>query len=196
MHTLMKSRWLLARWLLASCGVLAAGISSIYLVMYLTGPNGPVTFHRWNDLIWLLNRLALAGGACAIAAGLLAKRTSWLLVVNGVALSAYGLSPLIWRRLSLDYFALLIVAMAMTIAILALAIAQRDVVGEWFFSLAGAGSISFALAFVALMSGWVHLEQRAFHPSVFLWICFYFGFSAICMLGLAVRADGNPRLAG
>ncbi|HLX43098.1 MAG TPA: hypothetical protein VKR43_06675 [Bryobacteraceae bacterium] len=184
-----------SRWLLALCGILASSISGIYLVMYLTGPDGPVTFRGWNDLIWFLNRLALAGGACAITAGVLAKRTSWLLVVNGVALGACGLSPLVWRKLSLDYFAFLIVVMAMTVAMLALAIARRDFAGEWFFSLAGAGSISFAFAFLALVNRWIPLERRPFHPSVFLWICFYFAFSAVFMFGLAVRGSENARLA-
>ena len=178
-----------SRWLLALCGVLAASVSSIYLALYLTGPDGPVSFRGWDSLTWFLNRLALAGGVCAIAAGAAAKRTSWMLVLNGVALSAYGISPLVWRKLSIDLFALLIVAMATTVAILLLAIAPRDLVREWIFTLAAAGSISFALAFLAFAGGWIRLESRPFHPSVFLWICLYFGFSAICTFGLALRAE-------
>jgi hypothetical protein len=183
------------RWLLALCGVLDAIIAAIYLIMYDSGPDGPLTFQSWNGTVVFLNRLALAAGACTIAAGLWTsgKGKSWLLVLNGLALSAYGLIPLFWRGpLSFFLFARLLVVMAVSIGILALVTArtlwrQRHIVDEWFFGLAGAASFGFALAFLALVFGWIQLERRPFHPSVFLWLCSYFGFSAICMLGLALR---------
>jgi hypothetical protein len=81
-------------------------------------------------------------------------------------------------------------AMAITLGILALAIARtprRSVADEWFFGVAGAGSLAFALAFLGLVNRWIQLERRVFHPSVFLWLCVYFGFTAICMAGLARR---------
>lgn len=95
-------------------------------------------------------------------------------------------------RLSFLLFARLLVVMAMSIGILELVTArtlrrQRHIVDEWFFGLAGAASIGFALAFLAFVFGWIQLERRAFHPSVFLWLAAYFGFSAICMLGLVLR---------
>lgn len=191
-QTLSKN-WLL----LVLCGVLEATISVVYLIMYDSGPDGPLTFHAWNVAVVFMNRLALAAGACAIAAGIWrsAKGKSWLLVVNGLALSAYGLIPLFRRGpVSFDFFALLLVVKSMAIGILALAIARTlrcYVADEWFFSLAGAGSVGFALAFLALVNRWIQLERRPFHPSVFLWLCVYFGFSAICMLGLALRLHGH-----
>lgn len=187
-QTLMKN-W----WLLALCGVLDAIISVIYLIMYDAGPDGPLNFHGWHVIVAFLNMLALAAGACTIAAGIWrsAKGKSWLLGLNGLAFSAYGLVPLLWRGpLRFDFLALLLVVMAMTLGVLALAIARnlrRYVADEWLFALAGAGSVGFALAFLALVNRWIQLERRPFHPSVFLWLCFYFGFSAICMLGLALR---------
>jgi uncharacterized membrane protein HdeD (DUF308 family) len=187
-QTLTKSRWLLAL-----CGILDAIISVLYFIMYDAGPDGPLTLRGWNGTVVFLSRLALAAGVCTIAAGIwrCAKGKSWLLVLNGLVLSAYGLIPLLWRGpLSFDLFALLIVVMATTIGILALAIARtlrRSVADEWFFGLAGAGSLGFALVFLASVNRWIQLERRPFHPSVFLWLCLYFGFSAICMLGLALR---------
>jgi uncharacterized membrane protein HdeD (DUF308 family) len=176
-------------WLLGLCGVLVAIMSVIYLIIYDTTPDV-----RWgNGMEVLVNRLALAAGACTIAASIWrsAKGKSWLLALNGLALSAYGLMALFWRGpLSFRFFALLLVVMAMSFGILALAIARtlrRRVADEWFFGLAGAASIGFALAFLALANRWIQLERRLFHPSIFLWFCFYFGFSAICMLGLALR---------
>jgi hypothetical protein len=98
--------------------------------------------------------------------------------------------PLFWHGpLSFGFFALLLVVVAMTFGFLALAIARtlrRRVADVWLF-MAGAASVCFALAFLALANHWIHLEHRLFHPSLFLWLCFYFGFNAICMLGLALR---------
>lgn len=185
MHTPLKSRWLLVM-----CGVLEAVMAIVYLIMYETGPDGPITFHEWNVLAVFLTRVALAAGVCTIAAGISARGKSSLLILTGFALSAYGLAPLIFRPANFSLFALLMVVMAMTVGVLALAIARRDPVKEWFFAITGSGSIVFALAFLALMNGWIQLERRPFHSAVFLWMCVYFGFSAMCMVGLGRRLDG------
>ncbi len=204
-------------WLLVLCGVGDAIISVIYLILYDTGPDGPLTFHAWNGTVAFLAEVALAAGVCTVAAGIWrsTKGKCWLLVLNGLALGTYGSMPLFWRGpLSFDFFAILLMVMATTIGILALAIAQtlrRHVADEWFFGLAGAGSVGFALAFLALVTRWIQLESRPFHPSVFLWLCLDFGFSAICMLGMGLRLHrlgpsqsgrwealpplGNPKLA-
>jgi uncharacterized membrane protein HdeD (DUF308 family) len=184
MQTLTKN-W----WLLALTGVLDAIMSVIYLVMYDITPN----IYKWDGMVVFLHSLTLAAAACTIAAsiGRSAKDKSWLLILNGVALSAWGLMALFWRGpLSVRFFELLVVVMAMTFGILALAIARTlrgRVADEWLFGLAGAASLGFALAFLALANNWIRLERRLYHPSIFLWFCFYFGFSAICMLGLALR---------
>jgi hypothetical protein len=178
-------------WLLALCGILDATISIIYLIQY-TGGDGP-TFPGWYESVVLLFRLTLAAGACTIAAGIwmFVKGKSWLLILNGLAFSAYGLLPLLWKGpLSFRLFALLIVVMAMTFGILAFAIARTvrpQVADKWFFSLAGGSSVGFALAFLALANRWIQLKWRPMHPSFFLWLFSYFCFSAICMLGMALR---------
>ena len=53
--------------LVALCGVLDAIISVIYVVMQET--DGPLTLHSWNGTVVFLGKLALAAGACMIAAG-------------------------------------------------------------------------------------------------------------------------------
>ena len=182
-------------WLLALCGVFEAIISVIYAIMYDTGPDGPLTAHGWRVTAVFLSRLALAAGVCTIAAGIwrFAIGTSWLLVLNGLAFSAYGLIPLFWRgSLNFVVFARLLVVMALSIGVLELVSArtlrrQRHVADGWFLGLAGAASFGFALAFLALVFGWIQLERRPFHPSLFLWQALYFGFSAICMLWLGLR---------
>jgi hypothetical protein len=62
---------------------------------------------------------------------------------------------------------------------------QRRVVDGWLLGLAGAASIGFALAFLALAFGWIKIEPGS-QPDL-LWLGSYFGFSAICMLGLVPR---------
>ncbi len=187
-QTLMKN-WRL----LVVCATLNAIISVVYLILYDAGPDGPVTFHGWHSATLFLNKLTVTAGACTIAAGLWrsAAGKSWLLVLNGVGLTAYGLIPIFWRGpVSFNFLALLLMATAITFGILALEIARtlrRRVADEWIFGLAGAASVGLAVAFLALVNRWIQLERRPFHPSVFLWLGFYFGFSAICMLGLSLR---------
>ena len=53
-------------WLLALCGVLDAAISVVYLIMYDSGPDAPFTL----GTAVFLSRLAVAAGACTIAAGI------------------------------------------------------------------------------------------------------------------------------
>lgn len=178
-------------WLLGLCAVLDAVISVNYLVFYDAGPDFLVL--HGNSIMMFSTRLAVAAGACAIAASIWrsAKGKSWLLLLNGLALSAYGLTPLVWRGpLSYRLFVLLVVVMAMTVGILALRIARtlrHRIAEEWLLGLAGAASVGFGLAFLALGAHWIQLERRPFHHSVFLWFCSYFGFSAICMMLLALR---------
>jgi uncharacterized membrane protein HdeD (DUF308 family) len=179
-------------WLLALCGVLDAIISVVYLIMQ--GTDGPVTFHAWNGTIVFLGKLALAAGACTIAAGIWrsTKGKCWLLVMNGLALGALGLIcyKLAQYRISFLTVALLIILMAMSIGILELVTArtlrrQRHVADGWFLALAGVASVGFALAFLALGLGWIKIGLGS-HLDL-LWLGSYFGFSAICMLGLALR---------
>lgn len=186
-QTLIKN-W----WLLALCGVFDAMISVIYLIMQDT--NGPITFHSWNGTIVFLGKLALAAGASTIAAGILRSTNvkCWLLVLNGLALGALGLIQYGFTRFRISFLtvALLIILMAMSIGILELGIArtlrrQSHVVDGWLFGLAGVGSVTFAAAFLALGFRWIKLGPAS--HSDLLWLGSYFGFSAICILALALR---------
>ena len=179
-------------WLLALCGVLQATISAIYLVMQDT--NGPLTFHSWNGTIVFLGELALAAGACTIAAGILRSTTGkcWSLVLNGLALAALGLIQYGFVRFRISFLtvALLVVVMAVSAGILEFVIArtlrrQRPIADGWFLASAGVASVGFAVAFVALGFRWIRIAPGS--HSDLLWLGSYFGFSAICMLGLALR---------
>jgi uncharacterized membrane protein HdeD (DUF308 family) len=177
--------------LLALCGILDAIISVIYLIM--RDSDGPLTFHSWNGTVVFLGKLALAAGACTIAAGILrsTKGKCWFLVLNGLALSALGLIQYGFVRFPISFLtvALLIILMAMSIGILELVIArtlrrQRHVADGWFLALAGVVSVGFALAFFALGFRWIKMDPGS-HADL-LWLGSYFGFSAMCMMGLAL----------
>ena len=187
-QTLIKN-W----WLLALCGVLDA----IYSVtnLFMQNPDGSLTLRIYalQSTVVFLGKLALAAGACTIAAGIWrsTQGKSWLLVLNGLALVALGSIFTFWPGpLAFRTIALLLVIIAMSIGIFEWVIAralrrQRHVADEWFLGLAGAASVGFALAFFAFAFPWIKLEPRP-HAD-FLWFSSYFGFSAICMLGLALR---------
>jgi uncharacterized membrane protein HdeD (DUF308 family) len=92
-------------WLLPVCGVLDAMLAAMNLLML--DPDGWLSMRRFAlpPSVWMMGMLALAAGACAIAAGVWNSRCnrSWLLSLHGFALSAYGLlaiSPLVRVPLS------------------------------------------------------------------------------------------------
>ena len=188
---------LIKNWpLLALCGIFDAIISVIYLIMQET--DGPLAFHSWNGTVVFLGKLALAAGACTIAAGILRSTNGkcWLLVLNGLALGALGLIQYGFVRFPISFLtvALLVILMAMSIGVLELIIArtlrrQRQVVDGWFLALAGVASVGFALAFFALGFHWIKIEPGS-HADL-LWLGSYFGFSAICMLVLSLRLHGQ-----
>lgn len=79
----------------------------------------------------------------------------WLLVLNGLALSALGLilTAIFGSKISFRTIALLLVVMAMSMGVFELAIARTlrpHVPDKWFLGLAGAASVGFALAILAL----------------------------------------------
>jgi len=177
----LTRNWLL----LGFCGVLEAMIAVVYLIMM--GANGRST-------VTLLGELTLAAGACAIATGLWrsAEGKCWLLVLNGLALVALGLIYYAFVRYSISFLtiALLIILTAASIGSLELVTARslrrvRHAVDGWLLDLAGVISVGFALAFLLFGFGWVNPGMESHRELV--WMGVYFGFSAICMLGLALR---------
>ncbi len=162
----------------------------------MQGPDGSLTLRQYAvpGTVVFLGKVALAAGACTIAAGIWrsAQGKSWILVLNGLALGALGaiFDGIFGSRISFRTIALLLVIIAMSIGIFDWVIAralrrQRYVADEWFLGLAGAASVGFALVFFAFAFGWIKLGPG--QHADFLWFGSYFGFSAICMLGLALR---------
>jgi hypothetical protein len=186
-------------WLLALCGVLDAMQAAMNLLML--NPDGSLSLRRFGlpNAVWDMGMLALAAGACAIAAGVWSsgRKNSWLLSVHGLALGAFGLigvSPLVRGPLSFRPVSLLFVVMAVAIGAFALGTARTLLSGapeRWFLSLAGAASIGFAFSFVAVGFAWVRLGTPYFY---WIWMSSYFGLSAIFMLWLAWRVH-SPDLS-
>ncbi len=180
-------------WLLALCGVIDAMLSAMNFLMQ--GPDGSLTLRtsvRYGGTLVDMGVLALAAGGCTIAAGIWISRAgkSWLLVLNGLALSALGLIFTFWanRPIAFRTIALLIAVMAISIGIYELAAARglwRHVAGQWLLGAAGVASLGFALVFLALAFRRLNVERSPLTD--FLWFGSYYGFSAVCKLGLALR---------
>lgn len=169
-------------WLLALVGVLDAAMAVIYFVMQNT--DQPITFHAWRGAVVMLGQLALAVGVCTIAAGLWrsASGKCWPLVVNGLTLGVLGLVTemgVAGFRISFRTIALLVVLMAVSSGVL------EWIADGWILRLAAIASVGFALVFMALGFRWIQIEPGS-HVDL-LWLGAYFGFSAACMLGLALR---------
>jgi len=186
--TLSKS-W----WLLAVCGVLDAMHAILNLLML--NPDGSLSLRSFGmpGAVWDMGVLAIAAGACAVAAGVRnsGRDNSWLLVLHGFALGAFGLiaiSPLVRGPLSFRPVSLLFVVMALSIGAFALA-AGRTWRGSTsdgpFLRVAGSASIGFALSFIAVGFQLIRLGPPY---AFFVWMSCYFGFSAVFMLWLAFRA--------
>ena len=188
-------RWILSGtlsqtwWLLALCGILDATHASINLLMMKL----PLTYRIFgsnSNAVRYMGLLALAAGACAIAAGLwsVGKYHSWLLSLHGLSLGAFGfivVSPLVKGPLSFRPVSLLFTVMAASIGAFALETARtqrRGSRGRWFLIAAGAASISFAFSFLGV-GFFLRLEPQVF----FIWMSSYFVFCAVFMLWLAIR---------
>jgi len=183
-------------WLLALCGALNATVAVIFFIML--GTDGPLNVRALGGTIALLGAVAIAAGACAIAAGVWrsAKGTCWPLVLNGLAAGALGVIyySLVRRYpTSLRTIAMLIVVMAVNLGILALIAArtlrrQSHVTDGWILGLAAVVSAVFTLVFFGLGFHWIKLGPGS--RLELLWLGAYFGFTAICVMGLALRLHG------
>lgn len=194
-QTLVKNGWLLVL-----CGVIDAIYCGMnFLMQRPDGSLTPRTFVNSSSTLVNMGLLALAAGGCTLAAGIWrsGRGKSWTLVLNGLACSALGLL-LTFRaggRISFRTIALLVVVMALSIAIYELAAVRRlrrHLAAEWLLGVAGVVSIGFASVFFAFAFHWIKLDPGS--PAQTLhWLGSYFGFAAICMVGLALRPVGLGR---
>ena len=184
-------------WLLALCGVLYALFALLIVLMGMpnVSPNLHALIHG-RAAISQLGLLALAAGFCTIAASVWRSRkeNSWLLALNGVACSSLGLLITLGatRPITFRTIALVIVIMAISIGLYELATARTlrgHLIGEWLLGAAGAVSVGFAAVFLGFMLHWIKLDPSP-SAQTFNWLGSYFGFTAICMVGLALRPNG------
>ena len=189
-------------WLLALCGVLDA-LFAVQIVLLGIRDGSPIlrTFIHSRDAISQLGLFALAAGVCTIAASVWNSRkdNSWLLVLNGVACSSLGILVTLGANRSITFrtIALVIVIMAMSIGLYELATARtlrEHRIGEWLLGAAGVVSVGFAVAFLAFVLEWMKLDPSP-SAQTFNWLGSYFGFTAICMVGLALRLNGFDRVS-
>ncbi len=155
-----------SRWLLAVCGVLDALIAILIVVM--GNPDGSAnlrTLIHGRGAVSQLGLLALASGACTIAASIWGskKDNSWLLMLNGLACSSLGLLVTLGatRQITFRTIALVMVIVAMSIGLYELTTARtlrRHPADEWLFGAAGVVSVGFAVAFLAFVLRWIKLD--------------------------------------
>jgi uncharacterized membrane protein HdeD (DUF308 family) len=193
-------------WLLALCGVLDA-LFAVQIVLMGSRDGSPIlrTFIHSRDAISQLGLLALAAGVCTIAASVWSSRkeNSWLLVLNGLACSSLGILVTLGANRSITFrtIALVIVIMAMSIGLYELATARTlrgrlrgHRIGEWLLGVAGVVSVGFAVVFLGFVLRWIKLDSSP-SAQTFHWLGSYFGFTAICMVGLALRLNGLDRIS-
>jgi hypothetical protein len=167
--------------LLALCGIFYAILAPIVIRQ---------AFVHNRGAIGQLGMLALAAGVSTIAAGIWRQTKSWSLVLNGLACSVLGTAILFGthRPIRFRTIAALIVIMAVSIAIFEFANLRHSrarLANEYLSAAAGALAVGFAAVFLGFVLGWIKLSPS---PSLqtFYWLGSYFGFSALCMLGLAL----------
>jgi uncharacterized membrane protein HdeD (DUF308 family) len=194
MRTLIRNSWLLAL-----CGVLYAMFS--FIMVFWLSPDGSQILRSFvtpRGMAPLLGIVALAAGACTIAAALWSssKGISWFLALNGLACIVLGLSINLGatRPVAFRTIALLVAIMAASTGLHELATA-RILRGhrwsEWLLAGAGVVSVCFAGVFLGFAMGWIRLDPS---PSgqTFYWLGSYFAFTAVCLLGLALRQIRPP----
>ncbi|HEV3149815.1 MAG TPA: hypothetical protein VGY94_02625 [Acidobacteriaceae bacterium] len=184
-------------WLLVLCGVFDALFAVLIVVM--GSPDGRRSLHTLihnSAAILQLGLLALAAGVCTIAASVWRSRkdNSWLLVVNGLACSSLGILITLGltRPITFRTIALVIVIMAMSIGLYELATARTlrgHHIDEWLLGVAGVVSVGFAIVFLGFVLRWIKLDPSP-SAQTFNWLGSYFGFTAICMVGLALGPNG------
>jgi uncharacterized membrane protein HdeD (DUF308 family) len=171
-------------WLLALRGALAALFSVMAFLMVNSAETFTLREFATKGMTVLLGLLAFAEGVCTIAAGVWSLRDgeSWLLALDGLCVSAAGV-VLVWsHQITFSAVTLLLVALAITIGLAELGTARllrRHVPDEWFLIFAGLSSLAFGLAFLVIR------PEGA--GSILIWLGLYSGFSAVCMVGLALR---------
>ena len=184
-------------WLLALCGVLDALLAILILLM--GRPDGsPIlrTLIHGRAAVSQLGIVALAAGVCTIAASVWGSRkdSSWLLMLNGLACSSLGLLVTLGatRAITFRTIALVMVIMAMSTGLYELGTARAlrgHLADGWLLGAAGVVSVGFAVAFMAFVLRWIKLDPSP-STQTFNWLGSYFGFTAICMVGLALRING------
>ena len=186
-------RW----WLLALCGVLDALFAG--LIVLMGNPDGSPNLRLFipgRNAITQLGLLALAAGVCTIAASVWRSRkdNSLLLVLNGLATSSLGILVTLGatRPITFRTIALVIVLMAMSIGLYEVTTARTfrgHLIDEWLLGAAGLASFGFAVVFLAFVLRWIKIDPSP-SAQTFNWLGSYFGFTAICMVGLALRLNG------
>jgi uncharacterized membrane protein HdeD (DUF308 family) len=171
-------------------GVLYAIVCGFFLVT--------VNGFRGKEAVVLIGGLTLAAGACTVAAAFWnsLRRPSWALAVSGLFCGALGWMIAFWKGpVAFRTIAVLIAGMAIGLGLhefQSLRVSQRQAFEAWLSGAAAVVSLGFAVVFLGFVLRWIPLEPSP-SAQTFLWLGAFFGFSAICMVKMALR-PGWPAL--
>jgi uncharacterized membrane protein HdeD (DUF308 family) len=174
-------------WLLALRAALAALFSVIAFLVLSSAESFTLREFATKGIVVFLGMLALAAGACTIAAGIWRARDSksWLVMLDGLGVGAAGAVLIVTDIIQFSTAMYLVALLAVAVGVVELATAQglrRHISDEWFLGLAGMVSLGFGLGFLMIAPS---------EPgSIFVWLGSYSGLSALCMLGLSLRLRG------
>jgi uncharacterized membrane protein HdeD (DUF308 family) len=171
-------------WLFALRSVLAAVFSIMAFMMQSSAGSFTLREFATKGMVAFLGILALAAGLCTIGGGIWRSRDqkSWLVVLDGVGVSAAGLVLIVSNSIAIGTVMHLLAFLAMAIGFAQVAAARmlrRHIPDEWFLVLAGVASAGCGFALLV-----ISLDQPG---SIFGWLGGYSAFSAVCMMGLALR---------
>jgi len=171
-------------WLLALRGVLALMLSVLLFSLQSLETSVITRSVVHMGVVVIFGLLALAAGGCTIAAAVrrAGKEISYLLLWDGIVVSAAGSIIMFAPRLDLIWLAYIVAAWAIIVGLLEVLAARalrRHIPDEWSLTLAGLGSF--------VLGAYFFLDRGSEAESMVMWIGVYAGFSALAILALAFR---------
>src|SRR5215831_4726015 len=166
-------------WLLALRGVLALMLSVLLFSLQSLETSVITRSVVHMGVVVIFGLLALAAGGCTIAAAVrrAGKEISYLLLWDGIVVSAAGSIIMFAPRLDLIWLAYIVAAWAIIVGLLEVLAARalrRHIPDEWSLTLAGLGSF--------VLGAYFFLDRGSEAESMVMWIGVYAGFSTLAIL--------------
>lgn len=174
-------------WMLLLRGVFALAFAVFIFVFMPFVPAPLLRELAFAGLVVIFALFAIATGVLTIAAAVwrASQSASWLLLADGIVVTAGGLVVLISPALTLARVILLIAATALLVGILEMVAGfhlRRHIADEWLLVSGGLVSVAFA--------AWLLLARGGDAHAVLTWISIYAAANGLALVGLAFRLRG------